>query len=64
MAITKIHSVWASVQKAVDYICNPDKTNGELLVDSYSCSPATAGAEFDMALSHGTGNGSPVLWKR
>ena len=38
MAITKIHSVWASVQKAVDYICNPDKTNGELLVDSYSCS--------------------------
>ena len=57
MAITKIHAVWASVQKAVDYICNPDKTDGEMLVDSYACSPATAGVEFDMALSHGTGRG-------
>lgn len=57
MAITKIHAIWASVQKAVDYICDPGKTNGELMVDSFACSPKTAGVEYDMSLSHGTGNG-------
>ena len=57
MAITKIHAIWASVQKAVDYICDPDKTDGEMLVDSFGCSPKTAGVEFDMALSHGSGRG-------
>lgn len=57
MAVTKIHAIWASVQKAVDYICNPDKTDGEMLVDSFGCSPRTAEAEFDMALSHGSGRG-------
>ncbi|MBQ9606508.1 MAG: relaxase/mobilization nuclease domain-containing protein, partial [Lachnospiraceae bacterium] len=57
MAVTKIHAVRASVQKAIDYICNPDKTDGEMLVDSFGCSPKTAGVEFDMALSHGSGRG-------
>ena len=57
MAITKIHAIWASVQKAVDYICDPDKTDGKMLVDSFGCSPKTAGLEFDMALSHGSGRG-------
>ncbi len=57
MAITKIHAVKASVQKAVDYICNPDKTEGRILVDSFACTPQTAGHEFDYILSHGTGQG-------
>ena len=57
MAITKIHAVKASVQKAVDYICNPDKTEGRILVDSFACTPHTAGHEFDYILSHGTGQG-------
>ena len=58
MAITKIHPIRADVQKAVDYICNPEKTNGELLVDSFACSPKTAGVEFDMALNYGSRRGS------
>ena len=58
MAITKIHPIRADVQKAVDYICNPDKTNGELLVDSFACSPKTAGVEYDMALNYGSRRGS------
>ena len=58
MAITKIHAVKASVQKAVDYICNPDKTEGRLLVSSFGCDPHTAGEEFRYALSHGTGMGN------
>lgn len=33
MAVTKIISIKATVQKAVDYICNPDKTDDELYID-------------------------------
>ncbi len=58
MAITKIHPIRADVQKAVDYICNPDKTNGELFVSSFACSPKMAGVEFDMNLLQGSRKGS------
>lgn len=51
MAITKIHPIKASVQKAIDYICDPNKTDGELLVDSFACSPVTAEYNFLAALS-------------
>lgn len=51
MAYTRIHAIKATVQKSVDYICNPDKTEGELLVSSFSCSPKYAGYEFKAALS-------------
>ena len=27
MAYTKIHAIKATVDKAIDYICNPDKTD-------------------------------------
>ena len=37
MAITKIHPIKSTVQKAVNYICNPDKTDGALLIDSFAC---------------------------
>ena len=46
MAITKIHSIVATVQKAVDYICNPQKTDEKLLVSSYMCNPSTAQKDF------------------
>ena len=39
MAVTKIISIKATVQKAVDYICNPDKTDDELYIDCSNCSP-------------------------
>ena len=45
MAITKIHAIRSSIQKAVDYICNPDKTEGALLIDSFACDHHTAEAE-------------------
>ena len=51
MAYTRIHPIKATVQKSVDYICNPDKTEGELLVSSFSCTPKYAGYEFKAALS-------------
>ena len=46
MAVTKIMPIRATVQKAVDYICNPDKTNDKLYIDSSNCSPNGADIEF------------------
>ena len=51
MAITKIHAIQATVHKAVDYICNPDKTDEGILISSYGCSPETAAFDFKFALS-------------
>ena len=51
MAYTKIHAVTATVSKAVDYICNPDKTDEGILISSYGCSPETAAYDFKFALS-------------
>ncbi len=51
MAYTKIHAIQATVNKAVDYICNPDKTDEGILISSYGCSPETAAYDFKFALS-------------
>ena len=51
MAYTKIHAVTATVNKAVDYICNPSKTDEGILISSYGCSPETAAYDFKFALS-------------
>ncbi len=51
MAYTKIHAVTATVHKAVNYICSPDKTDEGILVSSYGCSPETAAYDFKFALS-------------
>ena len=41
MAYTKIHAIKATVDKAIDYICNPEKTDEKMFVSSYACSPET-----------------------
>ena len=51
MAITKIHAIQATVHKAVNYICNPDKTDENILISSFGCSPETAAFDFKFALS-------------
>ena len=51
MAYTKIHAITTTVHKAVDYICNPDKTDEGILISSYGCSPETAAYDFKFALS-------------
>ena len=51
MAYTKIHAITATVNKAVDYICSPDKTDEGILISSYGCSPETAAYDFKFALS-------------
>ena len=51
MAYTKIHAITATVNKAVDYICSPAKTDEGILISSYGCSPETAAYDFKFALS-------------
>jgi len=37
MAVTKTHPIKSTLKAAIDYICNPEKTDGKLLVSSYGC---------------------------
>ena len=50
MAYTKIHAIKATVDKAIDYICNPEKTDEKMFVSSYACSPETAAYDFKYTL--------------
>ncbi len=46
MAITKTHPIRSTLNLALDYILNPEKTDEKLLVSSYGCTPETADIEF------------------
>ena len=50
MAYTRIHAIKSTVKKAVAYICNPDKTEDQLLIDTFGCGVETAAIDFDSAL--------------
>lgn len=58
MAITKIREIHQTLDKAISYICNPEKTKGMLLVDSFRCSPEMAAAQMELTASFGTGLGN------
>ena len=48
MAITKIKPIRGTVNKAIAYIIDPKKTDGELLVSSFGCAASdTAAKEFE-----------------
>ena len=57
MAITKNHPINSTLKKAIEYICNPDKTDGTLLIDSYGCTPETADIEFEWTRKKAKDNG-------
>ena len=46
MAITKIHPIKSTLNYAIDYITNADKTDEKLLVSSYLCHPISAHTAF------------------
>lgn len=54
MAYTKIHGIKATVNKAISYICDPDKTDDgkNILISSFACSPETAVLDFKYTLDH------------
>ena len=58
MAVTKIKPVKSTLSKALDYIQNPDKTDGKILVSSFGCSYETADIEFAFTLSQALDKGN------
>lgn len=46
MAYTKIHPIKTTLDKAISYIVNPEKTDDNLLVSTFACSEQTAYLEF------------------
>lgn len=46
MAITKTHPIKSTLKAAIDYILNPEKTDGKLLASSFGCGMETADIEF------------------
>ena len=48
MAVTKIHPIKTTLKKAIDYICNGDKTDDEIYVTPHLCSRENAHKEFEI----------------
>ena len=48
MAVTKIHPIKTTLKKAIDYICNGDKTDDEIYVTTHLCSRENAHKEFGL----------------
>ena len=62
MAVTKIKPIKSTLSKALDYIENPDKTDGKMLVSSFGCSYETADIEFGYTLSQALDKGSNLAF--
>lgn len=48
MTVTKIHPIKTTLKKAIDYICNGDKTDSEIYVTTHLCSRENAHKEFEL----------------
>ena len=46
------------MKAAIDYICNPDKTDVKLLVSSFGCVAETADIEFEWTRRHSIDKGT------
>lgn len=51
MAYTEIHPIKSTLDKAIAYICNPEKTDGKLFISTFGCSHETADIEFQFTLA-------------
>ena len=58
MAVTKTHPIKSTLKAAINYICNPEKTDGKLLVSSYGCAAETADIEFSWTRRHAIDKGT------
>ena len=57
MAVTKTHPIKSTLKAAIDYICNPAKTDSSLLISAYGCSAETADIEFAWTRQHSIDKG-------
>ena len=62
MAVTKIKPIKSTLSKALDYIENPDKTDGKMLVSSFGCSYETADIELEYTLSQALQTGNTLAF--
>ncbi len=62
MATTKLKFIKSTLRKAIDYIVNPEKTEGGTLVYSYGCSVETADLEMLLTARRGTGRGGRIAY--
>ena len=46
MAITKIHPIKSTLNLAIEYIVNGDKTDDQILVSTHKCHESTAHTQF------------------
>ena len=58
MAVTKMHPIRRTVGKAVDYITDKDKTDGEIYVSTYGCTRETVEDDFDYTRHKASYNGA------
>lgn len=61
MAVTKMHPIRRTVGKAVDYITDKDKTDGEIYVSTYGCTRETVEDDFDYTRHKASYNGA-MCW--
>lgn len=58
MAVTTTHPIKSTLKAAIDYICNPEKTDGKLLVSAFGCAAETADIEFAWTRQHAIDKGT------
>lgn len=46
MAVTTIHPIRSTVELSIKYICDPDKTDSQILISSHGCGHKTADLDF------------------
>lgn len=62
MATTKIKAIKSTLNKAINYIIDPEKTDESLLVSSYGCSVEFADLEMQATEAKGSGRGNRVAY--
>ena len=62
MAVTEIHPITTTLNKALDYIMNPKKTDNKLLVDGYNCSPEIAFYQFNQVKKNAEKTDATLAW--
>lgn len=62
MATSKIKTIKSTLRKAIDYIVNPEKTDGGQLVYSHGCSVGTADLEMALTAKKGTARGDRIAY--
>ena len=60
MAISKLIPIKATLNKAIDYIMDPEKTGNGRLVSAFGCSPETADIEMQITADKGSRQGNRI----